>query len=63
MEGTKFFPACGRKGRLFSGSDGDVYWPNTSFLHLSEMASVEQGLGCWSGMMLSTVVLARLYQN
>lgn len=59
MKGAKFFPACGRRGRLFSGTDDDLYWPNTSFLPLSEMAFVEQALGLWSGMMLITVVFAR----
>lgn len=45
MEGAKLFPAGGRRGRLFSGPDGDLYWPNASFLPVSEMAVVEQGLG------------------
>lgn len=61
MEGAKLFPAGGRRGRLFSGTDGDLYWPNASFLPVSEMAAVEPGLGLWSAMMLSPVVLAGLY--
>lgn len=29
-------------------TDGDLYWPNTSFLPVSEMTAVEQGVGLWS---------------
>lgn len=40
--GAKFFPAFKKRGRIFSGAVNDLYWPNTSFLPMSEMAAVER---------------------